>query len=108
VALVRINVSEERSVSIIRVTILGELRTTLAVTINRIMLHVVPSSSIVVTLMMEVIRSPETSVLIRATWHITPEGSILHIHRRENLRCYIINSAELSTTREATNYAAIR
>jgi hypothetical protein len=45
----------------------------------------VPSSPILVTLMMEAIRSSETSVLTRATWlHILEDG-ILHSHRRENL-----------------------
>jgi hypothetical protein len=39
VVLVRADVLEERSASIIRVTRIGELRTTLAVTINRRMLR---------------------------------------------------------------------
>jgi hypothetical protein len=45
--------------------------------------NVVPSSLIVVTLMMEAIRSSETSVLIRATLrHILGDG-ILQSHRSE-------------------------
>jgi hypothetical protein len=63
VALVRTDVSEELSVSVIRVTRIGELGT-LAVTIN-----VVPSSPILATLMMEALSSSETSVLTGATWH---------------------------------------
>jgi hypothetical protein len=52
VALVRTDVSEELSASFIRVTIIGELGTTLAVTSN------------------------------------LPEDTILHSHRRKNLKSY--------------------
>jgi hypothetical protein len=38
----------------------------------------VPSSLILVTLMMEMILYTETSVLTRATRHNTPEHSLLH------------------------------
>jgi hypothetical protein len=47
------------------------------------------SSSIHVNLMMEAIRSFETSVLIRATWHNITEDGILHSHRCEDLKYYI-------------------
>jgi hypothetical protein len=57
VALVRTDVSEELSASIIRVRRICELGTTLLVTAN------VPSSPILVTLMMEALRSPKRWLL---------------------------------------------
>jgi hypothetical protein len=71
VALVRTDVSEEFSASFIRVTRISELGTSLAVT------SIVPSSPILVTLMLEAIRSSETSVLTRATRRNIPEDAIL-------------------------------
>jgi hypothetical protein len=100
VALVRTDVSEESSASIIRVTRIGELGTTLAVTSNRSMILlrsvrrllvtaiVVPSSPILVTLMKEALSYYETSVLTRATRRIIPEDAILHSHSSENLKSY--------------------
>jgi hypothetical protein len=71
VALVRTNVLEERSVSIIRVTVfLCSLRR-LLVTAN---VHSLP---ILVTLMMEALSYSQTLVLTRATRRNIPENGIL-------------------------------
>jgi hypothetical protein len=51
--------------------------------------NVVPSSPILVILMMEAILSFETSVLTRAAWRHIPEEGIRHSHFHENLKSYI-------------------
>jgi ABC-type phosphate/phosphonate transport system permease subunit len=70
VVLVRANISEERITIIIRVTRIGEQGTTLALFLRSLLrllvtANIVPSAKILVNLMMDVIRSLETSVLTR-------------------------------------------
>jgi hypothetical protein len=83
VALVRTDVSEEPGASFIRVTKIGELGTTQAATSNRRTLR-----RNFVTLMKDSPGSSETSVLTRATRRSNSEDTILHSHRRENLKSY--------------------
>jgi hypothetical protein len=78
VALVRTDVSEEHSASIIRVTRIGELAFLRNVRRLLVTANFVPSAPILVTLMMEALVFPETSLLTRATRRNIPEDGIVH------------------------------
>jgi hypothetical protein len=91
VALVRTDVSEELSSSIIRVSRIGELGTMLAITSTDIC-HPDDEGS----------NSSEMSVLTRVIQPI-PEDAILHSQCRENLKSYIVHWLVCRLDPEALN-----
>jgi hypothetical protein len=76
VALVRTDVSKEEVL----------LRNVLQLLVTA---NAVPSSLILLSLMMKAIRSSETSVLTRGTRRNFPENDIFHGRRHENLKSYM-------------------
>jgi hypothetical protein len=81
VALATTDVSEERIASIIRMQRIRELGT---------IANIVSNSLILPTLVMKAIFSSETSAFTRATSIHIPEDGIIHNHRRQNLKSYVL------------------
>jgi hypothetical protein len=118
VALVRTDVSEELSASFIRVTRIGVLGTTLAVTSNRrklqrmiflrsvrrllITASVVPSSQILVTLMKEALSSSET-LCLQEPHDVTSQKMPFFITALTLAGCYVTLLQPMCTTLYNTN-----
>jgi hypothetical protein len=56
---------------------------------------IVPTSPILVTLMMEAVCSSEMLVLTRGTWHHIAEGGMLRSHLHDDLRSYLLSTVEI-------------
>jgi hypothetical protein len=98
VGLVRTDISEELSASFIRMTRIGDLVSTLAVTsssVHRLLVKVtvVLSSPILATLVKEALSSSETSVLTRTTRRNIPEDTVLHYVLVSRLNQFFISRA---------------
>jgi hypothetical protein len=99
------NVWEEQIASLIRVTRLGDLGSVLRLPLT---INVDPSSPILVTLMMEAIRSSETPALRRVARSNIPEDGILHgdstFLRNVSSRQHIVTSQKSVCTRKKNNF----
>jgi hypothetical protein len=85
VALARTDGSEELRASIVRLTRIVEPRNNVLRSVRRLLVtgNVVPSSPILVTLMLEAICSSEMSIVTSATLLHIPEDRIIHIRRKD-------------------------
>jgi hypothetical protein len=69
----------------------------------------IPSSPILVTLLIEAILSSKMTFLTRTTWPNFPEDGILHSHHRGNPKSYILTTVFLSIhVLKNHNYVCLR